>query len=278
MRMYARAVVASVILTMLLSAGAAVAQVSWDGTAGMLRVYDAGTIGKGKLVFTMGTSYMRWPDVVLAQCPGSFYYDAGGTDPKTVTYNFFTSRAGLTLGLSDNVEIAANVDIRNWIMQVPEEFTTDDFETFYRGGLGDTWVLLKLTPPIPTSFFKFGLLGTASFPTGNKERNFTTDSVDFIVDGLFTFDFTHTDAFVPTKLHFNVGYAFNRNEELGYGITDTNNPNLSGFYPPAYPPTPEGESSGYNDMFKFGTGVEFILDYTRLFVEFRLDRFCISSR
>ncbi len=272
MRRCARVVVASVILTMLLSA-VAVANVSWDGTSGMLRVYDAGTVGKGKLVFSLGTSYMRWPDERLLQCPGSFYDRAGGTDPKTVTYNFFTSRAGLTLGLSDHVEIAANLDIRNWIMQVPDEFATDDFETFYRGGLGDTWLLLKVSPPIPTKYFKFGVLGTASFPTGNKERRFTTESIDFRIDGLFTFDLTHTDAFVPTKLHFNVGYVFNRNEEFGYGITNTSNPNLSGFYPPAYPNTPEGQSDSYNDLFKFGSGVEFLLESTRLFVEFRWDQF-----
>ena len=273
MRTYARVVVASVILTTLLSAGAA-AQVSWDGTAGMLRVYDAGTIGKGKLVFTLGTSYMRWPDEVLLDFPGSFYDKAGGDDPKTVTYNFFTYRAGLTLGLSDYVEIAANLDVRNWIMQVPEEFEAEDFKTFYRGGFGDTWLLLKLAPPIPTRYFKFGLLGTASFPTGNKERRFTTDSIDFRIDGLFTFDFTHTDAFVPTKLHFNAGYAFNRNEEFGYGIINTSNPNLSGFYPPAYPRKPDNESESYNDLFKFGTGVEFILaESRRIFVEFRWDQF-----
>ncbi len=272
MRTYARVVVASVILAVLMSAGAA-AQVSWDGTAGLLRVYDAGTIGKGKLVFSMGSSYMRWPDEVLLDCPGSYYNRAGGVDPKTVTYNFFTSRAGLTLGLSDNVEIAANLDIRNWIMQVPDAFKTDDFDNFYRGGLGDTWLLLKLAPPIPTKYFKLGILGTASFPTGNKERKLTTDAIDFRLDGLFSFDLTHTDAFVPTKLHFNVGYVFNRNEESGYGITNTNNPDLSGFYPPAYPPTPEGESDSFNDLFKFGTGIEFILERTKLFVEFRLDQF-----
>jgi outer membrane protein OmpA-like peptidoglycan-associated protein len=256
---------------MLLSIGAA-AQVSWDGTAGMLRVYDAGTIGKGKLVFHMGTSYMRWPDEVLLQCPGSLYYDAAGTDPK-VTYNFFTSRAGLTLGLNDNIEIAANLDVRNWIMQVPSEYENGDFKTFYRGGLGDTRILLKLAPPIPTEYFKLGLLGTASFPTGNKERKFTTDSIDFRIDGLLSFDLTHTDAFVPTKLHLNFGYVFNRQEDEGYGITYLSNPNLSGFYPPAYPATPEGQSDNFNDLFKFGAGVEFMLKTSRLFVEFRMDQF-----
>jgi len=272
MRTHARILVASVILTMLFSAAAA-SHVSWDGTAGMLRVYDAGTIGKGKLVFSLGTSYMRWPEERLLQCPGSFYNYAGGTDPKEVTLNFFTSRAGLTLGLSDHVEIAANLDIRNWIMEVPSELEQGDFKTMYRGGLGDTWLLLKLAPPIPTKYFKFGVLGTASFPTGNKERRFTTDSIDFRLDGLFTFDMTHTDAFVPTKLHVNVGYVFNRQEELGYGITSTSNPNLSGFYLPAYPGTPEGESDSFNDLFKFGAGLEFMLKTTKLFVEFRWDRF-----
>ncbi|MDD3642314.1 MAG: OmpA family protein [Candidatus Krumholzibacteria bacterium] len=265
----------AVAVALALAAGGAVrAQTSWDGTAGLLRVYEAGTVGKGKLVFSLGTAYQRWSDETLLDFPGSFYSKAGGEDPRTVTYNLFVSRAGLTLGLNDNIELAATLDVRNWIMQVPEEFETEEFETFYRGGLGDTRVMAKLCPPLPVQRLRLAVLGSASFPTGKKDYRFTTDSIDFGIDGLMTLDMTGVDAFVPWKLHVNAGYTFNRNEDEGYGILNTSNPNLSGFYPPAYPPVPEGKSASFNDLFRLGAGVEFLLlDKARLFVEFRWDDF-----
>ncbi|MBN2072219.1 MAG: OmpA family protein [Candidatus Krumholzibacteriota bacterium] len=253
-------------------AGVVNAQASWDGTAGLLKVHEAGTVGKGKLVFSFGSSYYRRYGVTLMPTPGSYYYSATGTDPE-VNYNFFVSKAVLTLGLSDYVELAASLDVRNWIMVVPDEFSNSSFETLYRGGLGDTKLLGKLCMPMPTDRFRMGLLAAVNFPTGNKERNFTTDEIDFGIKGLFTLDLTDIESFVPTKLHINLGYQFNRNEANGYGILNTDNPNISGFYPPAYPAVPEGASDNFNDLFQFGTGVEFILKDTRLFVEFSWDEF-----
>ncbi|HSG28431.1 MAG TPA: hypothetical protein VLA34_08115, partial [Candidatus Krumholzibacterium sp.] len=257
---------------MAMLAAPADAQVSWEGTAGLLRVHDAGTVGKGKLVFSMGTGYYRRYGITLTPGPGSFYDDAGGE--AEVDYNFFISRAALTLGLSSNVEISAAIDVRNWIMLVGDGAVNEDFSTIYRGGLGDTKVQAKLLPPMPMNRLKVGVLGTVTFPTGNKERRFTTESIDLGVTGLLTFDLTDLQSFVPTKLHMNFGYMFNRNEEDGYGILYENNPNLSGFYRPAYPAVPdEGYGDNFNDLFTFGTGLEFILKNTRLFVEFNWDNF-----
>ncbi|MCK4235744.1 MAG: thrombospondin type 3 repeat-containing protein, partial [Candidatus Krumholzibacteria bacterium] len=189
-------------------------------------------------------------------------------DSAMVDYNFFLSRAALTLGLSDYIEISAGLSVRNWIMQVDNEYEEGDFETRTRGGIGDTDVMVKLCPPIPWKYLKVGVLGSTSFPTGSKERCFTTDGIDFGVKGLLTFDFTDIESFIPTRLHFNIGYRFNKNEENGYGILYSSNPDSSGFYPPGYPASPEGESDSFNDLFEFGTGVEFTAHNTKLFLEF----------
>ena len=65
---------------------------SWDGTAGLLRVYGANTVGNGKLVFSLGTSYSKRSDVPINNL------GAMGTDPK-VNYNFFITRAGINSGI-----------------------------------------------------------------------------------------------------------------------------------------------------------------------------------
>lgn len=243
---------------------------SWKGTAGLLHTQEAGTVGRGKLLFSLGTSYYKRTET-LTLGPRSRINGTGLTSAD-VDFHFFLSRAVLTFGVSDYIEFSAGLPIRNWIMQVDEEFETEDFETFTRGGIGDTEVLLKLCPPIPSQYFKLGVLGSVNFPTGNKDRHFTSDKVDFGMKGLFTFDLLDIESFVPTKLHFNVGYRFNRNEDHGYGILYANNPDSSGFYPPAYPATPEGESKNFNDLFQFGTGLEFIAKNTQLFLEFTWDQ------
>lgn len=252
-------------------------RLSWNGTSGLLRVYDAGTVGKGKLVFSLGTSYARRSGVALTPEPGSIYYLAdlsSGMDPE-VDYNFFISRAGLTLGVSDYVELAATIDVRNWIMQVDKEFKNPDaLETTYRGGMGDTETRLKVCLPLPSEYFGLGVLGSLRFPTGNKDKKFSTDAVDYGITGLMTISLMDMEGFVPTKFHLNGGFHFNSNETDGFGIFDGNYPDSTGFPPPAYPAVPDGESDNYNDMFRFGAGVEFILkERSRIFTEFTWDNY-----
>ncbi|UCF04584.1 MAG: OmpA family protein [bacterium] len=250
----------------------AAGQDAWKGTSGLLHVYDAGTVGRGRLVFSLGTSYYRRADMMVYRGVGSQIPVWYATDSAAVDYNFFISRAVLTLGLSDFIELSAGLNVRNWIMQVDEDLEERDFKTRTRGGLGDTDFLVKLCPPLPVPYLHLGVIGLASFPSGSKKRGFTTESTDFGVKGLITLDFTKVEAFLPTRLHFNVGYRFNRNEDDGYGITNFNNPDLSGFYPPGYPPVPDGESNNFNDLFQFGTGLEFRVGMARLFAEFAWDQ------
>jgi len=247
-------------------------QDGWKGTAGLIHLQDAGTVGRGKLIFSLGTSYYKRDETLTKGLRSPL--NGTDLDNAAVDYHFFVSRAALTLGLSDYVEFSAGLQVRNWIMVVSDDDkVTDVFETRTRGGIGDTDVLLKLCPPVPIRHLQLGVLGYASFPTGKDEAGFTTGKTDFGIKGLATVGFTDTKRFIPTKLHVNAGYKFDKNEDEGYGVLYANNPDLSGFYPPAYPPTPEGESANYNDLFTFGAGLEFLVKESRLFVEFAWDKF-----
>jgi len=255
-------------------AGAACGQDAWKGTAGLLHMQSAGTVGRGKLVFSLGTSYYKSAEMLYRDPLNFSFLNATDLDSAGVDYHFFVSRAALTFGLSDYIEFSAALSVKNWIMQVGEDVEVKDvFETRTRGGLGDTELLLKLCPPIPSKYVSLGVLGEASFPTGRKEAHFTTDNVDFGVKGLLSFNFLETKSFVPTKVHFNLGYRFNKNEDEGYGILNPNNPDASGFYPPGYPASPEGSGDDFNDMMQLGTGIEFLIQNSSLFAEFTWDNF-----
>ncbi len=250
-------------------------QDAWKGTGGLLHVQSANTVGRGKLIFSLGTSYYRRGET-LTKDPVNFSLLNGHTtlDEANVDYHFFLSRAALTFGLSDYVEFSAALNVRNWIMQVGDDVKEKDvFETRTRGGLGDTDLLLKICPPIPTKYVSVGLLGEASFPTGREESRFTTGKTDFGLKGLVTFKLVDMKNFVPTKLHLNLGYRFNRNEDAGYGILHANNPDSSGFYPPAYPKSPAGKGANFNDVLRFGTALEFLAKESSLFVEFNWDNY-----
>jgi hypothetical protein len=270
MRTIARMLVAAALVV--LTAGATNGQDGWKGTAGLIHLQDAGTVGKGKLIFSLGTSYYKSSEILTKGLRSRLNYT--DFDEAEVDYHFFNSRAALTLGVSDYFEFSAALHVKNWIMQVGDDYKVEDvFETTTRGGLGDTDLLIKISPPAPTKYLRLGVLGAASFPTGRDEACFTTGKTDFTVKGLATVNLTEVKSFVPTKLHLNVGYTFNRNEDEGYGILYANNPDSSGFYAPAYPKSPEGKSSSFNDVFTLGTGLEFLMHYSRLFVEFQWESF-----
>ena len=253
-------------------AGTAQSQDAWKGTAGLLHLQSAGTVGRGKLIFSLGTSYYKSAETLAQDSLNFSWINGTPWSEAPADFHFFVSRAALTFGLSDYVEFSAALELRNWIMQVDDQYKVKKvFETRTRGGIGDTDLLLKLCPPIPTKYVSLGVLGEASFPTGRKEAKFTTDEIDFGVKGLLTVNITEMESFVPTRIHFNLGYRFNRNEENGYGLFYPNNPDSSGFYPPAYPKSPEGKGNNFNDVLQFGTGLEFLVKSSSLFVEFMWD-------
>jgi outer membrane protein OmpA-like peptidoglycan-associated protein len=259
-----------VVAALVATADAALGQDAWNGSAGLLRVQSASTVGRGKLVFSLGSSYYR-SGKTLTKGPLSLI-NGTSFDEAEADFNFFLSRAALTFGLSDYIEISTALEVRNWIMQVGDAYAVRDvFETKTRGGLGDTDLLLKLCPSFPIKHVSVGVLGEASFPTGRTEARFTTGNIDFGVRGLLSISLPESKRFVATKLHLNLGYRFNKNEDAGYGILYANNPDSSGFYPPAYPRSPEGRGDNFNDCVQFGSGLEFLVRQSSLFLEFTWD-------
>jgi outer membrane protein OmpA-like peptidoglycan-associated protein len=268
MKSLSRALVAAALVVA--AAGTAHGQDAWRGTAGLLHVQGANTVGRGKLLFSVGSMYYRTNETMTRGPLSLLEYTT--LDEAPVDYHFFLSRAALTFGLNDYVEISTGLEVRNWIMVVGDDYKVRDvFETRTRGGIGDMDLLLKICPPLPTKYVSVGVIGDASFPTGRDEARFTTGKTDFGVKGLLTFNLTESKSFVPTRLHLNLGYRFNNNEDRGYGILYVNNPDSSGFYPPAYPRSPEGKSGNFNDVLQFGAGLEFLARLSSLFVEFTWD-------
>ncbi len=262
------ALVVTTVIIITIIATTAYAGVSYNGTRGLLRTKAADTVGKGNLAFALSTHFQKLNDVEVDRLAGIF---DDPTSPATVDYLFFITRVGLTYGLNDYFELSASQDVRNWIRTIGDD-GGNDLETVTRGGVGDTEVSAKLRFPVPTERVRLGAAGTFSFPTGNEERGFSTGETDITALGLLTFDFTNLESFVPTRVHFNAGYRFNRNEDEGYGIFNPEDPDSSGFNPPGYPLVLPGEKNTNNDSFLFNTAVEFPAPKVTFFVEFNWEK------
>jgi len=267
-RLMRRVLVGICVTVVVLAALPAYAGVAYRGTKGLIRTRSADTIGKGMLHFQLSGQYYPYNDSTLT--PGLFL-PPSPPNAAVVDYHFIISRGTLTYGLNEYVEVSANLEVRNWIRN-PIEDGGHDLDVHTRGGIGDTQVSGKVRLPMPTQQVRLGAYGEASFPTGNKERGFTTDSRDFLVLGLATFDFTDLEVFVPTRLHINSGYQWNRNEEKGYGLFWSDFPDSSGFGPPAYPPAP-ADDNAFNDQFVFNAAVEFPAPQVTFFVELDWQRY-----
>ena len=247
------------------------AGVAYRGTRGLIRSRSADTIGKGILNFQLsGQYYPSSGDTLTVGLPNQ----SGGGDEATVDYHFVITRGTLTYGLNEYVEAAVNVDVRSWI-RTPVDKNGNKLDVYTRGGIGDTQLSGKVALPV-IPHVKLGAYGEINFPTGNKDRGFTTDSRDFLLLGLATFDFTELNSFVPTRVHVNAGYQWNRNEQHGYGNFVPDYPDSGGFWPPSYPPssglTP-AESNNFNDELMLNASIEFPAPQVNIFVEFEWDQF-----
>ena len=154
MRLSLRMITAAVLLASLV--GTASGQDAWQGTAGTLHLKEAATVGKGKLIFSLGTCYSKRAET-LTEVEGSLLYGTG-LGEADVDYHLFNSRALLTFGISDYIEFSAGLPMRNWIMKVGDE--TSDFKSRSKGGIGDTEVNLKICAPPPSQ------MGCPDCPSG----------------------------------------------------------------------------------------------------------------
>ncbi len=260
-------VVLLVALAAILAPAIAAASASYNGTRGLIRTKSADTFRKGSLSFQLSSNYGKQDNEELVPLAGGVIEDVT-LGNAVVDYHTFITRATLTYSLSDFFEIAADLEVRNWIRTIDDAGQQPNLDTFSRGGLGDTDVSAKLSIPLPSETFKLGAYGNVAFPTGDKDKGFSTEENDITLLGLATIDMSDLQSFVPTRLHVNAGYRMNRNEDEGYGIFDPNFPDSSGFNPPGYPAVPTGQSDSYNDEFLFNTALEFPAPSVTFFLEF----------
>jgi hypothetical protein len=101
----------------------------------------------------------------------------------------------------------------------------------------------------------------------------SSESTDVEAGGALTIDLTHLQSFVPTRVHLNGSYRWNRNEVRGVGMAPLDSLQDGGFWPPAYPPVLEAGREVDNDQLLLRAGVEFITRPLDLFTEFSVDMY-----
>jgi outer membrane protein OmpA-like peptidoglycan-associated protein len=148
---------------------------------------------------------------------------------------------------------------------------SSSIRTSNHGGFGDLVASGKLRLPLPGDHVQIAAFGRASFPTGSRSRGFSSESTDYEAGGLLTFDFSDLEGFLPTQLHLNASYRWNRNETQGVGMAPLTDITAGGFWPPAYPAVRAGENDRWNDHLLLRAGVDFSTRVMILFTEFSAD-------
>lgn len=167
------------LLLLILLVSPAVGQTTYSGGRGLLRVFSAETVQAGSVFLN------------------SYYLSFFSGDETTLGRDQ-TWAIGLTYGLSDNLELTAQL--------TPYQ---DDQEHNW-GPPGDTEIGIKWRAPLPTRGVKLGLRGRLTLPTAQNHNlpyePFSSDNVSWAAMALFTIDFTQFRNATPLKLYANVGY------------------------------------------------------------------------
>ncbi|MFQ5600610.1 MAG: OmpA family protein [Candidatus Krumholzibacteriia bacterium] len=220
------------------------------GLRGLLHVRSADTAGRGTLEF------------------GVFSHIHTLVDDDDSRHFFLIEDLQIGYGVSPFLEIGIDLPIRLWTV---DRSGTSRIDPPDHGGFGDVQASAKLLFPLPWRSLRIGALGAGSAPSGSRSRGFSAESTDLELGGAVTIDLTHLEGFVPTRLHFNGSYRWNRNETEGFGLAPLDDIESGGFWPPSYPPVPLGEGERYNDHLRLRSGVEFTTRALTLFTEFSAD-------
>ena len=174
----------------------------------------------------------------------------------------------LAYGLTPYLEAAVSAPLRSWGVN---QAAGSSIEPSSLLGWGDLLTSAKLQLPLPWKTVRLGGFGVVSAGTGSSSRGMSSESTDIEAGGLLTVDLTKLQHFVPTRLHLNGGYRWNRNEARGVGMAPLDSLRQGGFWPPAYPPLTPGASPSKNDALLLGVGLEFITSAIDIFTEFSMD-------
>ena len=220
------------------------------GLRGLLEVRSADIQGRG--VVALGVfPRMHWLE------------DAAGNDHVFLLTDFH-----LAYGLSPYLEASVSVPLRSWWVN---QTAGSSIEPASLVGFGDLLTSAKLQLPLPWKTVRLGGFGVVSAATGSSSRGMSSESTDIEAGGLLTVDLTHMQRFLPTRLHLNGSYRWNRNEVRGVGMAPLDSLRQGGFWPPAYPPLPAGASPTENDALLLRVGLEFVTSALDVFTEFSMD-------
>ena len=88
-------------------------------------------------------------------------------------------------------------------------------------------------------------------------------------ESAFTFSFWRDSQVPEMRLHLNIGHAWNKNEDEGYGM------GTGGFqpWPPRYQSAEAAGGTTKNDAMIYGGGLEFRQKSTSLWLEYTWERF-----
>ncbi len=246
-----RAPGAPFVLALLVACGTAGAQsIAPGGLRGMLHLRSADTPGRGILEIGAFSS-LHWIE-----------------DEKTNLHLFSITDLQLSYGLSPFLEVAVDAPLRVWSVDTAAGATIAPKSLV---GFGDLLASGKLQLPLPWRTFRLGGFGVASLPTGSRSRGMSSETTDVEAGGLLTLDFTRMQHFIPTRIHLNGSYRWNRNEAHGVGLAPFDSLRDGGFWPPAYPAVALGEAVTYNDQLFLRAGLEFTTRVLDLWTEYSVD-------
>jgi hypothetical protein len=232
------------------SSSAADSSTTPGGLRGTLHARSADTAGLGTLEFgTFGSLYTR-------------------LDAQDNRHYFWIQDLQLGFGVSPYLELGVDVPVRGWFV---DRAADSQIETPQLVGFSDLLGSAKLQLPLPWQRLRMGALGWMSVPTGSASRGFTTGNTDLALGGLMTIDLTNLQSFLPTRIHFNGVYRWNRNETEGFDLGRLDRTQDQGFWPPAYPAVPVGENTTWNDQVLLRSSLEFSTRVLSLFTEFSMD-------
>jgi thrombospondin type 3 repeat protein len=213
------------------------------GLQGLLRVRSADTPGRGVVDLGFFSSLYT-----LSRPNGEEVY-------------FYVEDLQVAFGLSRYLQVGVDLPFRGWsASNPPGQF-----------GLGDLAIGGTLQLPLPGRAVRLGAIGSVYTPTGDESKGMSTGTTDFDVGGALTIDLTNLQSFLPTRVHLNGLYRWNRNETDGFGLGGLDSIQVHGFWPPGYPAVPLGEKESWNDQLLVRAGLEFRTRAVSLFTEFAAD-------
>jgi len=183
-------------------------------------------------------------------------------------------RLGATAGRYGTLHASASYGLMPWLevaFDVPLRGATWDVDggSLDARGVSNPALGVKLGIPTGSSLLSAAFWADVGLPIANEMTVRDTAGADVLLAGgsnadataalLLTADFTRS---FPMRLHANIGWRFNREDELGRR-----------FFPAAYPALAEGASSTDNDFMLLRGAVEFPGRTLDLFTEFRADIF-----